>query len=77
MPDEGMLLDLFIFILGKRCHEDLWLFGRTPYLLERLALEPALQGSVGNVSIRLLQNMVKIGNGKLLQNLMLGPVIGK
>ena len=46
-------------------------------LLERLALEPALQGSVGNVSIRLLQNMVKIGNGKLLQNLMLGPVIGK
>jgi hypothetical protein len=46
-------------------------------LLERLALEPALQGSVGDVPIRLFQNMVKIGNGKLLQNLMLGLVIGK
>lgn len=46
-------------------------------LLERLTLEPALQGSVCDVPIRLLQNMVKKGNGKLLQNLMLGLVIGK
>ena len=46
-------------------------------LLERLALEPALQGSVGDVPACLSQNMLKIGNGKLFQNLMLGLVIGK
>jgi len=46
-------------------------------LLERLALEPALQGSVCDVPIRLFQNVVKIGNGKLLQNLLFGLVIGK
>jgi hypothetical protein len=46
-------------------------------LLERLTFEPALQGSVCDVPICLLQNMLKIGNGKLRQNLVLGLVIGK
>ena len=46
-------------------------------LLKRLAFEPAVQCGVGDVSIGLLQNMLKISNGKLLQNLMFGLVIGK
>ena len=46
-------------------------------LLERLALKPALQGCVGDVPIRLIQDMLKIGNRKLLHHLMLGLVIGK
>ena len=45
-------------------------------LLERLAFEPAFLGGMGDVPLCLLQNMVKIGNGKLLQNLMFGRVVG-
>jgi len=46
-------------------------------LLERLAFEPALQSGMRDVPIRLLQNMMKIVNGKLFQNPMLCLVIGK
>jgi hypothetical protein len=46
-------------------------------LLEGLALETAFQGCMGDVSFRLIQNMLKIANRKLLHNLMLGLVIGK
>jgi hypothetical protein len=46
-------------------------------LLEGLALETAFQGCMGDVSFRLIQNMLKIGNRKLLHNLMLSLVIGK